>query len=445
MNQSSDDEFYNSSTENTASAPQQQGPGFARPPQSMPDNYPPRQPGRGPQNFPPGPQNYSPQSLPGQPGGVPQNNPQQNPPDRPERSQVFWSPQEQRPLNQPGDTPRSFAARELSDLSSPNQQQLASYPPPSGPISRPGFSQADNSAQDLYATEHATFAADYTQEGSVVPPWQTFNAPVPVAPNLAPWEQQKPPVPPPNLAPWEQQKPPVPPPNLAPWEQQQQSPRPQAGTPANWSGPGPTQPPPPVRPRRFSRTVLIMLLVLGVLVVIGGIGGIFALRSRGGPSPTGTSTTQGTSTISGVTPVPSAPGSTPTPDGVHGIGTPVQAGTDWIATITSIRETISSLIAPNPNNTYLEVNLSLKNTSGQALTLVSFLEFTLDGPNGLHLHETGGDTNIHRPPDGTVNANSTLVAEVAYEVPKNQHAFTLVFAYGLSHNNNASVSWQLTA
>jgi hypothetical protein len=169
------------------------------------------------------------------------------------------------------------------------------------------------------------------------------------------------------------------------------------------------------------------------------------LRStHGGSASTGTPTAQSTASTSGLTPVATrSAGTTPTTSsgGLNAIGTPVQAGNDWLVTVTSVKETSTSLVPPGANNTYLEINLTLKNTSGGTLSLVSYLFFTLD--NGKH--ETLGDTNIRHTPDGSVSANQTLNAQIAFEVPKSQHTFTFTFAYGLSHNTNAAVSWQLTA
>lgn len=439
MNQPPDDNFYNSSTENTKLPPQQwqgQAPGYPQRPQSAPNNYPP---GPGPQNFPPrgplsqpgmGPQNFPQQSPQGQPGIAP--GPQNQAGFGPQRGPGYPQPQGQGPVSQPGFGPPNVAQGPVSQpgfgpsnvaqgpvsqpgFSGPNastvagfgtqnyappgpgQQRGLGYPPPSGPISQPGFSAAGYPQQERYTPQQPPWLGNNPQSGNPAPAWeqQQFNAAArPQQPNG-----------PTNLA-----------------------------DPALSQG--------AARPKT-NKLWLAIVLVLLAIVVIGG--GTFVLFTHKGNNPVSTLTTQGTSTTNGVTPVATKPTSTPTASNAsHSIGTPVQAGAEWIVTITGVKETTSSLFAPNAGNTYLEVSLTLKNISGNTLPLVSIIEFTLVDGSGHRYSETATDTNIHNPADGNVNSNQTLAAQIAYEVPKNQHTFTLTFAYGLHDNNGASISWQFT-
>jgi flagellar basal body-associated protein FliL len=189
--------------------------------------------------------------------------------------------------------------------------------------------------------------------------------------------------------------------------------------------------------------LIVTLVVLVLVLVVGGAGAFLYVRSNHGSASAGTPTAQSTASTSGVTPVATPGGVTPTiiSNGLNTVGTPVQAGNDWLVTVTSVKETNGGLVPPGSNNTYLEINLTLKNTSGKSETLVSYLYFTLDSGK----HETLGDTNVRHTPDGSVGANQTLDAQIAFEVPKSQHSFTFTFAYGLSHNTGDKVSWQLTA
>ena len=176
------------------------------------------------------------------------------------------------------------------------------------------------------------------------------------------------------------------------------------------------------------------------LLVIGG--GTFELVARKNSSPTVTPITHSTSTANKGTPTTRP---TASKSAFNSIGTPVQAGNDWLVTISSARTTSASLIAPNAGSTYLEMHLMLKNISTRTITIVSLLEFSLTDASGHRYNETATDTNLRRPPDGNVNAHQTLDAQLAYEVPQNQHTFILTFAYGLSSGSGASVSWKLTA
>lgn len=325
-------------------------------------------------------------------------------------------------------------------------QRQPNYPPPSGPISRPGFSNTSRplDVNPFAATDPAPFRpANNPPNGNPAAPWGQppqpqqpgpgFGPGPAAGPGPAPWSQQQQGGPGPGPAPWNQ-PPQTPPPGPAPWNQPPNNALP------NWNN----QPPQPTTPPKKSRLGLIItLVILALVVVVGGTASFLYLRSsHGGNASTGTPTAQ--STASGTTPVATKPaGTTPTTSsgGLNAIGTPVQAGNEWIVTVTSVKETSSSLIPPGANNTYLEINLTLKNTSGSTLALVSYLYFTLD--NGKH--ETLGDTNVRHTPDGNVSAGQTLNAQIAFEVPKSQHTFTFTFAYGLSHNTNATASWQLTA
>jgi hypothetical protein len=412
MNQPPDDDFYNSSTDNTQLAPQQQSgqaPDYPQWPQATPDNHLAL---RGSANPPDIEQLDFPQANPArQPG--------------------FGSPKPARAGGQPGPAPQSFAARELIDQGNPNQPRLPNFPPPTGPISQPGFSAANRSPEDLYATQAA--------------PQTVYNPP---SGNPPPWQQQQPGAfarqPQPNPVSWQQQQPgtPVyPQPNPAPWNQQQPGvsvqQAQQSGSIADW----PTQAQPqPSAGAKKPRLLLIIGLIVLTLLVIGG--GTFELVAHKNSSPTATPITHSTSTANKGTPTTQP---TASKSAFNSIGTPVQAGNDWIVTISSARTTSASLIAPNAGSTYLEMHLTLKNISTRTITIVSLLEFSLTDASGHRYNETATDTNLRRPPDGNVNARQTLDAQLAYEVPKNQHTFILTFAYGLSSGSGASVSWKLTA
>lgn len=185
---------------------------------------------------------------------------------------------------------------------------------------------------------------------------------------------------------------------------------------------------------------MIAVIILAVLIA-GGTGGLFLLRSHENsanvtPTPaTGTATSNNTAT----------PKPTPTSATTNVVGTPVQAGPDWLVTVTSVKTTSASLIAPNAGNTYLEISLSMKNVSTKTQTLVGIIQFTLVDASGKTHNEAPTDTNVHQLPYGNVNAGQTLNAQIAYEVPTSQHTFKLSFAYGLSGGNNNSVSWNLSA
>lgn len=403
MHQPPDDDFYNSSTDNTQLAPQQQAgqaPGYPQWPQAAPDNHLVL---RGSANPPDVEQLDFPQADP-------------------DNQRGSGSPKPAHAPGQPGPAPQSFAVRELLDQDNPRQARPPSFPPPTGPISQPGFSAANRSPADLYATQPAPRTVNNPPSGSPPPPWepQQPGAFARQQPNPAPWQQVQP-----DPAPWQQPQP------GAPVRQPQQN-----DSIADW--PTQAQPQPPANAKKTRLLLVIGLLVLALLVIGGGT---FELVAHKNNTPTGTPITHSTSTPGKITPT-TRPTASRT---FNSVGAPVQAGNDWLVTITSARTTSASLIAPNAGNTYLEMHLTLKNVSARAIPLASLLEFSLTDASGHRYNETVTDTNLRRTPDGNVNAHQTLDAQIAYEVPKNQHTFIFTFAYGLSSGNGATVSWKLTA
>lgn len=197
---------------------------------------------------------------------------------------------------------------------------------------------------------------------------------------------------------------------------------------------------------------MIAVLILALLIA-GSTTGFLVLHLRGNSANTtpttitGTITTTGTKAATGTTTAnTTTPAPTPTTaTTANGVGTPVQAGPNWLITVTGVKTNTSSLLAPNAGNTYLEISLSLQNVSSQAQTLVGIIQFTLADASGHAYSETATDTNVHQLPYGKVNAGQTFNAQIAYEVPKTQHTFKLSFAYGLSSGNSNSVSWNLRA
>lgn len=212
----------------------------------------------------------------------------------------------------------------------------------------------------------------------------------------------------------------------------------QFGAPPSW--PNPTQP--PESPKKSNKGVIAIISIIVVLVLIlGGIGAAFALRSRGATANSPTPVTQNTPTTSGVTPAATA-GNTPSSGTSGNLNQPVQAG-NWVVTITHVSATTASALPPKAGSTYLEITLTLKNTSATTQLVSSLLQFSLIDANRGKYDEALTDTNIHQPPDGNVNAGQTLNAQLAYEVPQTLHNFVLSFNYGLIEGNNATVTWQL--
>lgn len=184
---------------------------------------------------------------------------------------------------------------------------------------------------------------------------------------------------------------------------------------------------PPKRKRRkgwMIASVLVLLLLIG-----GGAGAFVVLR------PSNTHTSKLASRVT------ATPTSTQPTNGA--LGQPLQAGPNWLATVTNIHTTTISDFPPQPGHTYLEISLTLKNVSPNTQFVSSLLEFTLADSTGKQYTESVNDTYTHQAVDGHLTLNQTLTGQIVYEVPQAQHQFMLVFHYGLPDGSGATVSWQI--
>lgn len=221
------------------------------------------------------------------------------------------------------------------------------------------------------------------------------------------------------------------------------SPRPEADFPtvplATVHTAPPTPPAPPSAPKKANKKsgVLVSIVVILALLVASG-GTLFALHLRSTVQSKKTPTVQATAS-STATPVVSTTGT---------LNQPLQAGENWVVTVTKVTTTTNSDFPPQTGYTYLEISLSLKNVSATPQMLASLLQFTFTDASGKKYNEAAAitkDTNIQQTPDGTVNSGQTLKAQLSYLVPQAQHTFTLSFAYDLIEGGSSTVTWQLTA
>lgn len=107
-------------------------------------------------------------------------------------------------------------------------------------------------------------------------------------------------------------------------------------------------------------------------------------------------------------------------------GDQVKVGDTYVVTVNAVKTSQGdAFIQPKSDNTYLIMDVSLKNVSSQEQHVSSLLMFTLKDATGQKYTETfvSGAT----PPDGKLAAGDTLRGQLAYEVPQKQHNFTLAF------------------
>lgn len=192
----------------------------------------------------------------------------------------------------------------------------------------------------------------------------------------------------------------------------------------------PTLNPPPVRRRKLRKGRAFVSLLVLLLLIGSGVGAFIALHhsnpNAAKPIAHATATTQPATNPTG------APGQS------------LQAGPNWLMTITRVHTTTISDFPPKAGQTYLEISITLKNVSPNTQFVSSMLEFTLTDSSGKQYTESVNDTYTRQAVDGHLTIGQTLAGQVAYEVPQSQHQFVLMFHYGLPDGSNAAISWYIT-
>jgi len=124
----------------------------------------------------------------------------------------------------------------------------------------------------------------------------------------------------------------------------------------------------------------------------------------------------------------------------NSLGQPVVADDTWTVTVNNVTTSPGNdILTPKSGNTFLEINVTLKNTSSSSQTASSLLMFSLLDSTGQKYDQSLG---IESSPDGAVVANGLLRGTVTYEVPKSVHTFMLQFQPELTSSN--VVQWTVT-
>lgn len=204
-------------------------------------------------------------------------------------------------------------------------------------------------------------------------------------------------------------------------------------------------------PKSNSRTLIIVCIALLCIVIVGAIAAALIVTHRSNTTNAGTPTTVVNTSASPTTdtgnPSPTV-GTTATPPTTGGggggsgtIGQQVPAGQNWVVTVNSVSTSGGdSVVQPKAGDTFLVVDLTLKNVSSTQQLVSSLLDFTLQDSNGGKFNETITSAQPP-PPDGNVAAGQSLEGKIFYEVPTTIHQFMFSFAYDF---NGGSVSWNVT-
>lgn len=220
------------------------------------------------------------------------------------------------------------------------------------------------------------------------------------------------------------------------WGQLPSQPFPQQGySQPQWQGqPQYPQQAPFQPPKKKSHKGLWIALAIIAAVVVFGCVGVVALLSAGGHAVQQAANRAATEIATTASGQPtSAPQSTQTTSQPNAIGQPVVADDTWIVTVNRVLTSSgNNFITPKSGNTFLEIIVTLKNTSSSSQTASSLLMFSLVDSTGQKYDQSLG---IETSPDGPVAANALLRGTVTYEVPKSIHTFTLQFQPQITSSN----------
>ena len=218
-----------------------------------------------------------------------------------------------------------------------------------------------------------------------------------------------------------------------PWQPSEQPPQ---GYPA-YAPPPPQWPQPvPPTPKKRRTGLWIALGVIGGLVIISlvtcGIIGLLGARLANSVNNAFSTpaTILQTTTSDQTTPVDqTTPASQTTPSsssGTNTVGNPVVVDSTWTVTVNSAKTSSGdSVFTPKNGNTYLIVDVTVKNTSASNQTVSSLIFFSLKDSTGQQYDQAF--TDIGKSPDGTLAPGETLRGQLVYEVPTSQNSFTLSF------------------
>ena len=173
--------------------------------------------------------------------------------------------------------------------------------------------------------------------------------------------------------------------------------------------------------------LVLVLVICGVLAVLGK----FAATATQGSISNVAATVQ------------SAAQSNATPSSIsahHKIGETVSVDNIWQVTVTKVSTSQgTALSTPQAGNTLLQVEVTMKNISGQQQTASSLIQYSLRDASGQKYTEDLLTGKVG--PEGAVAAGDPLKGTITYEVPKSMKSFMLDFTANFT---GQQVSWDLT-
>ena len=123
------------------------------------------------------------------------------------------------------------------------------------------------------------------------------------------------------------------------------------------------------------------------------------------------------------------------------VGQQVKVGDTYVVTVNSVKtDAGDDVFKPKGGNTFLIVDVSVKNVSSKEQDLSSLLQFTFKDSSGQKYNET--IVSNATPPDGKIAAGDVTKGQLAYEVPAAQKSFTLAFEADIV--SGGQTTWDLS-
>lgn len=205
---------------------------------------------------------------------------------------------------------------------------------------------------------------------------------------------------------------------------------PQPGYPPH-GYPPPQQPGYPQQPpvqvivqQKKSRLVPILAIVVGAVVLCAIIGAV----SNAGKSNTGTKVDTTTDTTSNTTSSSSQAPSQPSQQHFKA-GDVVTTGDTWEVTVNSATTSQGNgFEVPDAGNTYVVLDITMRNTSAKEQNESSILQWNFKGPDGQKYKQALYSDPNSSSLDGKVEPGGLLKGEISFETPQTVKSFNLAFS-----------------
>jgi Domain of unknown function (DUF4352) len=202
------------------------------------------------------------------------------------------------------------------------------------------------------------------------------------------------------------------------WQQPPSQPLPQQPIfQQSFQSPQPPQPPKKKTRNNLWITIGAVALMLALLVV--GIG----VQNRSQPAKSMPSSSSAHQQL--VTQVVRQP--SPQPNLVkQAIGKPIVVDSIWTITVNGVKTNAGDPFSmPAAGNTFLVVDVTVKNTSTHFQDMSSGIQLVLKDSTGQQYRES--ITDFATPPDGSIKFGTFLRGQLAYEIPATAHTFSYYF------------------